>query len=158
MDVVVDLDGTLCLTCKRHHFLRSQPKNWAAFFDGIPFDTVNEPVFETVRSLYKTGHNVILCSARNEEHREATRQWLMKYKIYHYDEQRMGRTPKILYNKLYMRPDGDHRNDCVLKKEILDTMKEDGYNPQLAIDDRDRVVKMWRDNGVPCFQVARGDF
>ena len=28
----------------------------------------------------------------------------------------------------------------------------------LAFDDRDRVVAMWREEGVPCFQVAPGDF
>jgi len=27
-----------------------------------------------------------------------------------------------------------------------------------ALDDRDSVVKMWRDAGVACFQVASGDF
>jgi hypothetical protein len=25
-------------------------------------------------------------------------------------------------------------------------------------DDRDKVVKMWRSNGIACFQVAPGDF
>ena len=25
-------------------------------------------------------------------------------------------------------------------------------------DDRDKVVAMWRRNGVACFQVAEGDF
>ena len=27
-----------------------------------------------------------------------------------------------------------------------------------VFDDRDKVVQMWRENGVPCFQVAKGDF
>jgi hypothetical protein len=27
-----------------------------------------------------------------------------------------------------------------------------------TFDDRDKVVKMWRDNGIICFQVAPGDF
>lgn len=27
-----------------------------------------------------------------------------------------------------------------------------------AYDDRDRVVVMWRAEGIPCFQVAPGDF
>lgn len=33
-----------------------------------------------------------------------------------------------------------------------------GYEPIMAFDDRDRVVKMWRDAGIPCAQVAPGDF
>ena len=27
-----------------------------------------------------------------------------------------------------------------------------------VFEDRDRVVKMWRDLGITCFQVAEGDF
>jgi hypothetical protein len=27
-----------------------------------------------------------------------------------------------------------------------------------VFDDRDKVVKMWRENGINCFQVAPGDF
>jgi hypothetical protein len=27
-----------------------------------------------------------------------------------------------------------------------------------VFDDRDKVVKMWRDEGVACFQVAPGEF
>jgi hypothetical protein len=28
----------------------------------------------------------------------------------------------------------------------------------MAFDDRNSVVKMWRDLGIPCAQVADGDF
>jgi hypothetical protein len=41
-------------------------------------------------------------------------------------------------------------------------MKQDflrgGGWPDLIFDDRDRVVAMWRSLGIPCFQVAKGDF
>jgi len=33
-----------------------------------------------------------------------------------------------------------------------------GYTPSVVFDDRDRVVKMWRENGIRCFQVAEGNF
>ena len=35
---------------------------------------------------------------------------------------------------------------------------EDGERLIAVFEDRDRVVAMWRDAGVPCFQVAPGDF
>jgi hypothetical protein len=41
---------------------------------------------------------------------------------------------------------------------MLTQIKADGWLPIMAFDDRARVVKMWRDNGVPCCQVAPGDF
>ena len=60
---------------------------------------------------------------------------------------------------LMMRDEGDHSADDDLKKRWLDSMLIDDRNRLVAaFDDRDRVVKMWRDNDVACFQVAPGDF
>ena len=44
------------------------------------------------------------------------------------------------------------------KKEIFEKILTDGFRPQLALDDRDRVVSMWRSIGLPCFQVRGGKF
>jgi len=46
----------------------------------------------------------------------------------------------------------------VLKKGWLDEMIEEGHEIMCVYDDRDKVVKMWRDNGISCFQVAPGPF
>ena len=32
------------------------------------------------------------------------------------------------------------------------------YDVEFVLDDRDRVVKMWRDRGLKVLQVAEGDF
>jgi hypothetical protein len=46
-----------------------------------------------------------------------------------------------------------------LKKQWLDSMLVDDRQRLVAVfDDRSSVVKMWRDAGVPCFQVAPGEF
>jgi len=45
-----------------------------------------------------------------------------------------------------------------VKREMLDRIRADGYNPIMAFEDRSRVVKMWREAGIPCAQVAEGDF
>ena len=55
---------------------------------------------------------------------------------------------------LLMRPHKNHRKDSDLK---TDWLKARG-KPDLVFDDRNQVVEMWRDVGVPCFQVAPGDF
>ena len=57
-----------------------------------------------------------------------------------------------------MRPDNDTREDFIVKKELLDKHITPFYSPIVAIDDRSQVVKMWRDNGVNCWQVAEGNF
>jgi hypothetical protein len=64
----------------------------------------------------------------------------------------------IGWDALYMRPVGDYRNDDILKIEILAQMRKDGWEPIMVFDDRNRVVKAWRAAGVPCAQVADGDF
>ena len=54
---------------------------------------------------------------------------------------------------------GDYTADDVLKRQWLDGMlAEDRDRLYCAFDDRDRVVKMWRNAGVTCLQVAAGEF
>jgi hypothetical protein len=57
-----------------------------------------------------------------------------------------------------MRDDNDRRADDIVKRELLGRMRADRFNPQLAIDDRRRVVDMWRSEGLVCAQVAEGNF
>jgi hypothetical protein len=57
-----------------------------------------------------------------------------------------------------MRPARDYRSDDIVKGEILDHMLADGFNPTMAIDDRQQVVDMFRSRGLRVLQCARGDF
>jgi len=57
-----------------------------------------------------------------------------------------------------MRADSDRRSDDIVKRELLARIRGDGFDPQLAIDDRKRVVDMWRSEGLICAQVAEGEF
>lgn len=142
---VFDIDGTLSLVEHRRHFVRNKPKNWKAFFEAMVHDEVNEPVAKTMLSLEAAGHKIVLCSGRGEEYRRHTEDWLKQHNL-------------GVYEVLYMRAAGDYRPDNVVKKELLDQMRSDGYDPIAAFDDRNSVVDMWRENGVACFQVAEGDF
>ena len=47
--------------------------------------------------------------------------------------------------------------DEILKKAMLDTFV-DINDVFLVVDDRQKVVDMWRDLGLNTFQVAPGDF
>jgi hypothetical protein len=57
-----------------------------------------------------------------------------------------------------MRPEGERREDCEVKRELLAQIRADGYNPVMVFEDRDRVVAMWREEGLRCLQVAPGNF
>lgn len=52
-----------------------------------------------------------------------------------------------------MRKTGDTRSDTIVKREILDELIKE-YYIEFALDDRDRVVKQWRESGIKCLQVA----
>lgn len=46
-----------------------------------------------------------------------------------------------------------------VKKELFDRYVRDKYNIRFVLDDRDRVVKMWRNEiGLKVLQVAEGAF
>ena len=50
--------------------------------------------------------------------------------------------------------------DEVLKKKMLLEFVGDEWRSEVfcVFDDRQKVVDMWRDLGLTCFQVAPGDF
>lgn len=57
-----------------------------------------------------------------------------------------------------MRGVDDLRNDAIVKKELAERYILPMYNVRGVFDDRDRVVKMWRELGLTCYQCAYGSF
>jgi phosphoglycolate phosphatase-like HAD superfamily hydrolase len=145
MLVVFDIDGTLANIEHRLDYVRSKPKNWRAFDAGIPNDKVNEPVAAIFHQMVDGGHEVILASGRNERSRQATEDWFSANSL-------RG------WKRLYMRKADDFRSDDIVKQEILDQIIADyGRKPDMVFDDRPRVVRMWRDNGIFVFNVYQGE-
>jgi hypothetical protein len=52
-----------------------------------------------------------------------------------------------------MRASDDNRADDVVKNEIFERDVAPFYNVQFTVDDRQRVVDMWRAKGLTCLQV-----
>ena len=137
---IFDVDGTLMNVNHRRHHVAGQDKDWPAFFDAMEFDTMNDHVFQLANALHKDDYNIIVVSGRNEKHRAITEQQLA--------------FGKLAYSELIMRPDNNYEPDFVFKKSVLDALVEADLKPQFAVDDRPSVVQMWRENGVPCFDVG----
>ena len=147
--IICDIDGTLADLSHRLHHVQTpgKKKDWDAFFAAAPKDGVHEPVWETLRALHSIdggGYNIIFCSGRPERTRRETSIWISSTCWYKGFE-------------LLMRKDGDRRDDSIVKQEILDA-HIDKERVLFVLDDRQRVVDMWRRNGLVCFQVAPGDF
>ena len=152
-NVIFDLDGTLAdIEDRRQLCTKENGKmDWDKFFDpeNIQLDRPNLPVIKMAQTLSKEGFRIIIFSGRSKATKKATMDWLKKY--------------DVPYNILKMRPTSDkwkYMPDDKLKQFWLDDLfpELDKNNILCIFDDRQKVVDMWRKNGLICFQVAPGDF
>lgn len=142
MFVIADLDGTLALIDHRRHFIAQRPKDWTGFFAACDQDLPHTPIIAAVLALDAQPESQIeIWSGRSDEVRDKTEAWLARFGL--------GHLP------LKMRPAGDTTPDDILKRRWL---HESPVRPSLVFDDRDKVVAMWRREGIVCAQVALGDF
>lgn len=133
--VMCDIDGTLALRGDRgpYDFTRCEE------------DLLNVSVRGALRSFRSAdGDVVVLLSGRGEEHRERTEAWL--------------RAHDVPYDELWMRAAGDGRRDDVVKAELFDRHVRHRFAVRVSLDDRDRVVAVWRRMGLPTWQVNYGAF
>jgi predicted secreted acid phosphatase len=140
--VIFDIDGTLADVSERLHHLQKKPKDWDSFFQGMAQDKAIQSLVRLCNILYSAGIQIILCSGRSEEHRQETVAWLAKQ--------------GVPYHELLLRKDGDRRSDVVVKRELL--AKIDKSRVLFVVEDRSRVVEMWRAEGLVCLQCAPGEF
>jgi hypothetical protein len=161
--VLVDIDGTIADLSHRLHHIKPPghvgwvdldaksrfKKNWKAFHAEALNDSPIHEIIHLVHVLFESRYagqevQIIFVTARHESQRADTERWL--------DDQGVPR------HSLYMRADADYRSDDIVKGELLDQIIESGYAPMLAIEDRKRVVDMYRARGIKVLHVAEGEF
>lgn len=142
--VIVDIDGTLTKVGARVECLKSTPPDWDSFYARCGEDELVEEVAELVQVMDRDGYTVVLCSGRRESCRAATAVWMSER--------------DIRFDQMLLRKDGDFRHDTIVKPEML----EEAGIPLSAIlfvlEDRNSMVKKWRELGLVCLHVAEGDF
>lgn len=148
---VFDIDGTLADCQHRIPLIQGDKPDWRAFFAACDKDIpilhiikLAQTLADPIPNLDGTINQIVYVSGRSDECRDLTIEWM--------GENYLPDGP------LYMRKAGDHRPDYKVKSELIDQLLADGFQPIMAFDDRDQVVKMWRDRGIPCAQVAEGNF
>ena len=140
--VIFDIDGTLADVSERLHHIRKKPKDWDAFFRGIPQDKAIHSMVRLCNILYASGIKILLCTGRREKDRAETVKWLAQQ--------------GVNYHELILRPDGDRRTDVIVKREMLAGI--DRSKILFVVEDRSGVVEMWRSEGLVCLQCAPGEF
>ena len=147
--IIFDLDGTLANIDARRK-LATKPNgklDWDIFFDpsNIKLDVPNEPVVKIAQMFAENGYTIIIFSGRSDRTKYSTRSWLSNN--------------RVPFQKLVMRDSNASHfvPDEILKKDMLDK-HADIDDVFLVVDDRNKVVDMWRSLGLDVFQVADGDF
>ena len=130
-----DLDGTLAQMGDRRG-----PYDFTKYH----LDEVDEALWNTVRNAQVRGFWVLILTGRDAAYRKECEDWLA----------RMG----LAWDHLIMRPEGDMRNDAVVKSDLWDEHIDGKFNVLMHFDDRRRVVNGLRRKGIKVAQVAPGLF
>jgi predicted kinase len=138
--ILVDVDGTVVDCSHRLHYIKNGNRNWPAFWAAIPLDTPINHVIRMVQAMKAAGHPIFVVTARDDDRKAVTEAQLLQH--------------GVPFDRMYMRKTGDNRPDHVVKKELLDQIRAEGYDPLFMLEDRQHNVDMFRENGMPCFHVA----
>ena len=163
--VIFDLDGTLAdIEIRRKKSIKPNGKmDWDIFFhpDNIKYDKPIPAIVNLIQTYEDKAYKIVIFSGRNDRSWKETKDWL--------------KTHNIPHDLLVMRPDkfksksspvadgnpatGDMRfmPDEILKKKMLDEFV-DIDDVLFVVDDRQKVVDMWRDLGLVVLQPAPGNF
>lgn len=150
--VIVDIDGTVADCGDRaRKYLETDPKDWDKFYDSCAEDKPIKGVIDVVGFL-NAYNAIVFVSGRRESCREDTEKWILKNMPFFHSASDF---------KMYLRGNDDHRHDTEVKPELLEKLFEEGVDRSrilCILEDRNSMVKKWRELGYTCLQVAEGDF
>jgi predicted kinase len=133
--VICDLDGTLVWCHDRSPYDTSKCEN----------DEVNNAVLCLLDNMMSSA-DIIFVTGREEQYRNQTLRFLK-------DKCSLVEELFILYMRDSKEPKDNEIKEKILKEKIIPE-----YNVLFALEDRDRVVKMYRENGIQCWQVKEGNY
>ena len=134
--VIFDLDGVISDALHRQHFMRGAHKDFRGFFTSAAHDPPYEAGLALAESVADT-HAVAILTARPNYVTDITRSWLAAHEVRH--------------DLLILRPRtgrGSHGPSADFKRHELGRLRAAGYQAVLAIDDDQRIIDMYRSEGV----------
>lgn len=143
--IVVDIDGTVANLQHRVKFINA--KLYGSFYAQAKYDEPIKNIINIVKELQEK-FTIVYLTNRPESIRKDTYIWLTDQ--------------GLRVDNLIMRSTRDYRKDYVVKVEKLnkwlDGQKLSYDNIGIILEDRDVMVKAWRDLGLTCLQVNYGEF
>ena len=140
--VLVDVDGVIADGWHRQHFLQNGQRDWKNFFANAFGDT---PIAGSKALVDQFDENlaVVLLTARPHNLHEVTVDWVREH--------------NYRWDLLVMRGRSDGGlSSPKFKRRSVDELRERGFDPQLAIDDDQRNVDMFRDAGIETLYLHSG--
>jgi hypothetical protein len=140
---VFDLDGVLANADHRQDvlFAKGGRKDWKSFFALAGDDALIEEVAR-LTTLLDPALKGVLLTARPTSNRTITLTWLAQH--------------DLRWDLLVMRPEGDFRSSPDAKRMAVTELRQQGFDPRLALDDDRRNVDMFHDEGIPCIYIHSG--
>ena len=154
--IIFDLDGTLSDPSHRENLIdhsAAGSDKWDKFHDACIYDPPIDAMVQLFRTLVME-HHCAIWTARPERVRYATEKWLDKH-VFNGMEWTNGDDP--LFTPVRMRPANSLLTSANLKESWLLEELQKG-RVQMAFEDRDSVVKMYRRHGILCAQVGNGNY
>ena len=149
--IIFDLDGTLANMEHRRKFITGEMgfKSWKQFNSPAQCakDTPIESTVNLARMYKDAGYRILIFTGRDGIAELVTRQWLKDH--------------NVPFDRLVMRPQGNHRPDTEMKTKWLnEEFGNESWKTEVkaVFEDRDKVVKMYREMGIQCYQVSEGNF
>jgi acid phosphatase class B len=147
--VIFDIDGTVANIDHRLHLIEKSADrpvvSWDNFFAEMHLDGLYDYAKDIVDICRMRQYAILFVTGRGEEYREKTEKWLFEnLRLY------------PMQYTMFMRPTGDHMQDDHMKEGILNREILPHYNIRFVLEDRMRVVQMYRKNGLRVLHVEDG--
>lgn len=144
---IFDLDGTLSDCSHRVHLIHAG--KFDEFHAASYLDTPHEAEVRIAQAWYWAGGGLAFFTGRTEPFRRMTEDWLHRHGLIFADGLH-----------LYMRNPEDDRSTIDIKREMLLEFEGSVMGPgdQVAfiMEDREKLVAMWRSLGLTCLQPRPG--
>lgn len=141
--IVADIHGTLSDFTHRLKFIKHFQPDWDQWNRELTADLPVKNIISLLHLAQKARWCIILVTGTPEKYHSILSAWLRRH--------------GVPFDALFMRKDGDYRSDVDVK---LDMYHEHfaAHDINLVLEDRDKVVELWRSLGLACMQVRKGEY